>query len=286
MGENVQVRQRIEDASDNLTGAERKLASALLADYPFAGLETIQTLADRTKVSAPSITRFLHKIGCQGYQDFQRCLIEELKERQWSPIDIRKATLPTKAGHLADYVERAAIVARSVADNVTEDQFERVCALLSDESRSVYVLGGRISESIGTLLSRHLRQMRRHVFQLPGDPEQWPEYLLRMRSRDILVIFDFRRYQRNLEEAARLAALERQVRIVLITDKWMSPISGKASEILAVPIENGTAWDCWVGAVALVEAIIGQVSETNWEATRTRIEAWDALRLNHERVDV
>ena len=281
----MQIRQRIEEISDNLTSSERKLASALLADYPFAGLETIQTLAERTRVSAPSITRFVHKIGCHGYQEFQRCLIGELKEGQWSPIDIRLASLPTKAGLLRDYVERAAAVASAVADNVTEDQFARVCGLLGDESRSIYVLGGRISESIGILLSRHLRQMRRNVFQLPGDPEQWPEYFLRMRSRDILIIFDFRRYQKNLEEAARLASREQGIGIILVTDKWMSPISGMASEILAVPIENGTAWDCWVGAVTLIEAIIGQVSENDWDATRTRVEAWDALRLNHERVD-
>lgn len=281
----MQIRERIENASDSLTVSERKLASALLADYPFAGLETIQTLADRTQVSPPSITRFISKIGCQGYQEFQRCLIDELKEAQWSPVDIRLANMPTRAGKLADYVERAATVAQSVADNVTEDQFARVCDLLGDESRSIYVLGGRISDSIGTLLSRHLRQMRRNVFQLPADSEQWPEYLLRMRSRDILVIFDFRRYQRNLEDAARLATEKQGVGIILVTDKWMSPISGNAAEILAVPIENGTAWDCWVGAVALVEAIIGQVSENDWDATRTRIEAWDALRLHHERQD-
>jgi len=281
----MQIRQRIERVSDNLTSSERKLTSALLADYPFAGLETIQTLADRTQVSAPSITRFVHKIGCQGYQDFQRHLIDELKAGQWSPIDIRHRNLPQKAGQLADYVERAATVARSVADSVTEDQFARVCDMLGDESRSIYVLGGRISETIGAMLSRHLRQIRRSVFQMPADQEQWPEYFLRMRSRDILVIFDFRRYQKNLHDAARLAAGKQGVGIILVTDKWMSPISGQASEILAVPIENGTAWDCWVGAFTLVEAIIGQVSEKDWDATRTRIEAWDSLRLKQERPD-
>jgi DNA-binding MurR/RpiR family transcriptional regulator len=39
------VRQLIEEKSEEFTSSERKLSAALLADYPFAGLEPIQTLA-------------------------------------------------------------------------------------------------------------------------------------------------------------------------------------------------------------------------------------------------
>ena len=46
-----------------LTASERKIANAILADYPFTGLQTIQELAERTGVSAPSITRFVSKVG-------------------------------------------------------------------------------------------------------------------------------------------------------------------------------------------------------------------------------
>ncbi|MEP0455154.1 MAG: RpiR family transcriptional regulator, partial [Roseibium sp.] len=68
------VRERIEEMFEGLTSTERKLSSALLVDYPFAGLEPIQELAKATNTSPPSISRFVTKLGFQGFQDFQRQL--------------------------------------------------------------------------------------------------------------------------------------------------------------------------------------------------------------------
>ena len=41
----MELRHQIEGLADTLTPAERKLSAALLSDYPFAGLQTIQALA-------------------------------------------------------------------------------------------------------------------------------------------------------------------------------------------------------------------------------------------------
>lgn len=281
MGAETDIRSRIEAAAPLLTPTERRLAAALVADWPFAGLETIQTLATRTRVSAPTINRFVQKIGCRGYHDFQRGLIADLKEGQRSPVELRLEATGSGAS-LAEFAAQAAEAAAALATGVTEAQFARVCDLLADDTRGIYVIGGRISDAIALHLSRHLRQVRRDVFHLPSDPEQWPEYLLRMRSRDVFVLFDFRRYERRLAALARMAARARRPGIVLVTDKWLSPIAADASEVLAVPVEVGTAWDTSVAAVTLVEAIVAHVSDRDWKGTRARIRSWDALRLDHE----
>ena len=94
----------------------------------------------------------------------------------------------------------------------------------------------------------------------------WPEHVLRMRSRDVVFLVDFRRYQKNLATLAGLAS-KRGAQVVLLTDKWISPIAKHAGEVLAVPIESGTAWDSYVGAVALIEAMITRIAEQDWEGT-------------------
>ena len=76
------IRERIEKAAGTLTIGERKLAAAILSDYPFSGLSPIHELAKHSEVSAPSISRFVTKIGLEGYQEFQRELISELKLSQ------------------------------------------------------------------------------------------------------------------------------------------------------------------------------------------------------------
>ena len=63
-----------------------------------------------------------------------------------------------------------------------------------------------------------------------------------------------------------------------MTDKWLSPATRHASDILAVPIETGTIWDSYSAALAVTEALVTRVAEDNWDDTRARIESWDAAR--------
>ncbi|WP_348646257.1 MurR/RpiR family transcriptional regulator [Pseudohalocynthiibacter sp. F2068] len=276
----MQVRDRIEELSEELTVTERKLCTALLSDYPFAGLEPIQSLAEMTKTSPPTVSRFVTKLGFNGYLDFQRHLISELKEGQRSPVDLQKTSKPVQGAFLASFLGRANALLQETSNAVSEAQFERICSLLSDETRNIYVVGGRMSDALGLYLSRHLRQVRSKVYHLPSDPEVWPEYLLRMRPKDVLVVADFRRYQRSLHALSEKAANTRNVQIVLMTDKWLSPVSKHASEVLAVPIDSGTLWDSYAGAMALIEAIVTRIAEASWSKTKTRIEAWDSMRLD------
>lgn len=271
------IREQIESSSDNLTQSERKLATALLSDYPYAGLVSIQELASRAEVSAPSITRFVNKIGLGGYQEMQRNLLAELKAGDRSPVDLHEAGQGIEGRYLAEFIARAASQMQSACDAVTEAQFQRICTLLVDPKRSVYALGGRTSDSIAQHLSFHLRQARQGVAHLPRDPQAWPEYLLRLQPGDVFFLVDFRRYETALTRLAEQAAA-RKAQVVLMTDKWLSPATRHASEVLAVPIETGTVWDSYSAALTVAEALVTRVAEDNWDVTRARIEAWDAAR--------
>lgn len=47
---------------------------------------------------------------------------------------------------------------------------------------------------------------------------------------------------------------------------------------MPVPIESGTLWDTYSAARSITEALVTRIAEDNWEQTRDRIKAWDALR--------
>ena len=273
------VRELIERGLPGLTAGQGKIAHAVLADYPFAGLHTIQDLAERTGVSAPTVSRFVTRLGFAGYQEFQRALIDELREGSRSPVAIR-ATADVELGSdfLAQYANRYAALARLMAGSVPNDQLVAVAELLGDRSRRIFVRGGRVSDCIARHLSLHLQRIRSGVHHLAEDLEQWPQALLRLRRRDVVVLFDFRRYQPSLERLARAIHRERRANIVLITDKWQSPISCHSSRVVALPIEVGTAWDSSAAPLAFVEALVVLVSEQDWPRARRRMEGWDAAR--------
>lgn len=273
------IRDHIETTADTLTTGERKLAATILSDYPFAGLSSIQELAARSEVSAPLVSRFVTKIGLHGYQEFQRKLVAELKEGMLSPVDVHQNGRTIEGGYLKDFIAKSTSQMAMAADAITQSQFDQICTLLSDPKRRIYVLGGRISDTIAKHLSFHLRQIRSEVYHLSDSPEVWPEYLLRMRAGDILYIVDFRRYQAALEQLAQTAREKQDVRIILMTDKWLSPIAKHAQEVMPVPIDSGTLWDTYSAALAVSEAIVTRIAEDNWDQTRARIQAWDAMRM-------
>ncbi len=260
-----------------LTQSERKLATALLSDYPYAGLISIQELAERAEVSPPSISRFVTKIGLSGYAEMQRRLLAELRAGDRSPVDLHANARQIEGGYLAGFLGRAAEQIQTAGEAVTEGQFNRILDLLADPKRNVFAVGGRISDTIAQHLTFHLRLSREGAFHLPRDPETWPEYLLRMKAGDIFFLVDFRRYQRNLCQLAEQAS-KQKVQVILMTDKGLSPATRYAAEVLAVPIDTGTIWDSYSAALAVTEALVTRVAEQTWDKTRTRIEAWDAVR--------
>lgn len=272
----------IHDKMAALTASERKGATALLADYPFAGLATVAELADRASVSVQSILRLTTKLGFGGYGEFQRALIGEIKEGYRSPITLRetRGTTAQEKPFLRELTDASVKAVNETIAALSEQEFETVCGLIADRRRTVSLAGGRMSYTLADYLFRHLRQIRGRTYRIPENHEDWPEYLMRLGRRDVVLLFDYRRYQPDLEMFARRAARDQNACIVLFTDKWLSPISKHATHILPATVDAGTPWDTGLSVLLILEAIINRVSEADWSTTRERIEAWDRLRSN------
>src|SRR5690606_33787945 len=121
-------------------------------------------------------------------------------------------------------------------------EFDTVAALLADRKRSIYIIGGRITKALADYLFTHLQVIRPNVTQISANPSSWPHYVLNMQAGDVLVIFDIRRYEQEMETLARTAH-ERRVEIVLFTDPWVSPVTKVAEHAFRVHIEVPSAWD-------------------------------------------
>ena len=111
------LEQRLRAGIGGLTASERKVATALLADYPFAGLDTVAELGSRASVSVQTILRLTAKLGFAGYGEFQRALIGEIKEGYHSPIILRETlgSVPHQRPFLGDLAEASS---RAVQETV------------------------------------------------------------------------------------------------------------------------------------------------------------------------
>jgi len=275
----MKLHDQLHDSMNGLTASERKVALALLADYPFAGLLTVAELSTRANVSTQTVLRLASKLGFDGYSEFQNAFTREIKRGYGSPLMLRAARGAGGQGEgfFASLAESTLNLIRETTALVTEKQLDEVSRLIGDPRRSVFLLGGRITQTLALYFYRHLRQIRSKTHMVPSANEEWPDAMMRMTRNDVVIMFDFRRYQKDLVNFADMAAASK-AKIVLITDKWLSPVSRRSAHILTCPVDAGTPWDTAVPAILVIEALINKISELDWDKTSKRLEKWDALR--------
>ena len=153
---------------------------------------------------------------------------------------------------------------------------ELIAKLLADKKRDIVLTGGRITRSNADYFYTHLQIIRPGVSLLSPSPNVWPQYLLDMGPKSVLVIFDIRRYEADLAKLAALAN-ERGAVIVLFTDQWGSPISKHADHVVNALVEVPSSWDSTLAINLIVEALIAEVQTRRWDQAKGRIEALEDM---------
>lgn len=271
--------ERVRRGLKALTKAERRVAHALLEDYPVAGLETVARFAERAGTSGPTILRFTGRLGFANYNEFQRALRAEVQLRLQGPL-ARYGARP-RSEEEGDLVKRLGrTICRNIeraVDGMQRREYAALGKLVSDRRRAVFCLGGRFSQLIAAYFHYYLRELRPGARLIREGSATWADYLLDVRSGDVVVLFDFRRYQRDVLQFAGSAAAQGAV-IVLFTDAWGSPIAKYATHVIRCPVEVPTAFDSGVAGLAMVEVIIATVVEELGARSKSRMERLERLR--------
>ena len=276
----LSIAETIRQGLGRLTPTERKPALALLANYPVPGLETVAQFAKRAGVSGPTILRLVAKLGFASYPRFQQALRDELEQRLQPPL--AKVAAHHRAGRAdPDFVNRygRAIIAnieRSLGE-LPRSEFKGALELLGDRRRRLSLVGGRFSASVALQFYLHLRELRPQVHLVSGQTATWVEHLLDFSRKDVLIVFDIRRYQddvvRFAQEAASLGA-----DIVLFTDHWLSPIAAVARHVFALRTTMPSSWESFAALSALTEIMVARLQALNWGEAKRRMERLEKIR--------
>ncbi len=277
------VAGEIRQGMPHLTPTERKVADAILANYPVAGLETLSEVARKSSVSGPTVHRFISKLGYTGYPEFQQAIRQELEAQFQSPLTKQPgedSVAGGKADFLGGYMDTALRNIRRTMEQVSRADFDAVVDILSDRQRPVYVLGGRFTDALAQYLYLHLHAIRQDVQHIGGQPAFWLETLLNVGEGDVFLIFDIRRYQDDVIHFAR-QAVRRKATVILLTDRWLSPITNVAEYVFPVHIEVPSIWDSAAATLVLIEALVAAVNQRRWPEVRERLERLEELRKSH-----
>ena len=280
-GADVTVAERLQLRLADLTPAERKVARALLAEYPVRGLQPIAKLAAAAGVSSPTVVRLVSKLSFDSYAGFQRSLKSEVSARLSSPLTMHagRAATPGRPDP-GDALSRAEQLfcegIRTSFARLPRGEFDQAVRLLAETRRAVTLIGGRFSSMLAEYLAAHLRVLRPNVHVVSAAGADRSSALLDVGRRDVLVAFDYRRYQHDTVRAA-VTAKRQGATLIAFTDPYLSPLAAHADVILTSSVASPSPFDALTPAVALTEAVIAALTDRLGDEPLTRMARYDAL---------
>ncbi len=272
------VEQQIKARFDDLTRAERQLASHITRHYPVSALGSITALAKEADVSTPTVVRLVQKLGYKGYPDFQTVVRAEVEERLISPI----AKHDRWAGGVPDthilnrFADAVVGNLQATLGQIDHADFDAVAGLMADKNRKIFAMGGRITHAMADYFVTHMKVIRRDVTLISDMSNAWPPALIDMAPGDVLLAFDIRRYENNVLSLVEMAA-DQGAEVVLITDQWVSPAAERARYRLSAHIEVPSAWDSTVAIQVLVETLMAAIQSLTWDDTQARMKRLEEL---------
>ncbi|PIL18497.1 hypothetical protein P775_18155 [Puniceibacterium antarcticum] len=267
-----------------VSAAERKLASAFADNFPTSALGTVEALATRAGVSGPTVLRYLTKLGFARFADFQTAVRQEVDRQLGSPL--LQLEQPVGQDPQDEHLYRRVLLMqaesfRRMADRVVPAEFDAIADLLADPKLSIKALGGRYSRNLAQRLALQLGQVRANVALLDQSLGFAYDQLIDLGPRDVIILFDYRRYQPEMLHFAK-GARAAGARIVLLTDFWRSPIAALSEAVLTAPDDSASPFGSRVVPTAQVEALIAAVVERDRDTARQRLARLEALRKGND----
>ncbi|MFE0017942.1 MurR/RpiR family transcriptional regulator [Mesorhizobium sp. NPDC059054] len=270
------IAELIADRIDSMPAGERRAAQTLVANYPVIGLKTVADFSQQAGVSSPTILRFVARLGFQNYPEFQSTLQDELAAQLQSPAS-RTVTAPSRSDAASPMIEATLDNLRETFRHLSDKQLNEIAEKMADHRGHMFLIGGRFTDPLARYMAAHLAIVRPNVFHLVGQESMWRDRLIDMGKRDVLVIFDIRRYQDSLIRFAEKAH-QRGVQIVLFTDQWLSPIARFARHVIAGRTAVPSPWDSSAALFVVAETLIGAVTRQMEPDSARRIREMEGLR--------
>jgi DNA-binding MurR/RpiR family transcriptional regulator len=274
-----QFTERVSHAYPRLTPSDRRIADHLVRSYPAGLLENASSIAAALGVNVSTVSRFFPKIGYRSIRSAHRELREGMDFLIASPLT-RGERQPREARDerrvLQEVLHLDLRNLQETYESVSPADVRRLIRLLQDRRRAIYVFGARKHYSLAYYAFLQLNGIREDVFLVPTGNYFAADILARLRSQDVVWLFDFRRYPRL---GAKVA--EHSVRagapVVLFTDSALAPLV-RFAELKFIVATRGTSWfDSYTAGVSLVNAVLAEYIRSVGKSARERYAVREQL---------
>jgi DNA-binding MurR/RpiR family transcriptional regulator len=260
----------IEQHKLRLTPAERRVADIVLAHPHEVAFGTVAEIARRADTSGATVVRLATKLGLDGFSALQSAVQGEVALRLRPAAERIRERLPhdVLAPMLAGELDNV----QGTLEAADPTAFDALVRAVADPDRQVLVVSAEASRGVGQILADALQMLRPGVVLLSGSDVHVSRLLATMRSGDVLLAFDLRRYERWVLATAS-AARKRGALVAAFTDSTLSPLAAQADHVFTVRAASIGPFDSHVGSLALADALAAGVAARMQGSAAERLDA-------------
>lgn len=255
---NTALARRIEDVGPDLTGAERRVAEAILRDPQILAFGTVATVARESGAGAATVVRLAAKLGFGGFTELQALVQRDLVASLGPAAERIHELDPQDPAHPHGATEIGNVEATLAA--VRPEALEAVTVLLADRELSILVAASESAGGVATQFAGDLAGLRPAVERLDGNEVAVFRQLAVAGERGVLLAVDVARYDRWLLAAFEAAGEAGCARIAL-TDSILSPLAELADHVFTISVDSTTPFESHVGTLALMNRIVLSVAD-------------------------
>lgn len=246
---------------EKLSDGYKQVARFFTQNPNIIALESIISIAAKTKVHPSTLVRFAQNLGYSGFKELQAVFQTRLataapgfRERV-SVLDaeISRNAARGNVGFLRSMVVRDIAALQGLLESVSEDDLRKAAELCASAG-CIYVAGQLRSEPIAELMRYLMTMLQRKVIFMDSSGGLSEEIAMTMGKSDVLVAIAFRHYAKEVVAIAE-QAVKAGVPVLAITDSQLSPLAKGAEVLFTVPEDEYTFSRSLAAPMCLVQTI-------------------------------
>lgn len=265
-----------------LTSSERRLADYIIAQYSRVQFMSISELAEASRVSESTVSRFCKSIGIRGFNQFKI----ELAGYVASTTPSKNTAEPASSNLEGRFRESGRLVNEAVHQTVEMADPEEARRAVSylEQARHVLCIGAGGSMIIAAECA-HLFSLITHKFTAISDSHRQLTSVATMGPQDVILLFSYSGATTDSLDILQLAK-NRGVKTILITRFKKSPAAKLADVILCCGSSEGPyqvgSIPAAVAQLVIIDALFQEYCYRNPEETQETIrQVAAALSAKH-----
>jgi DNA-binding MurR/RpiR family transcriptional regulator len=198
--EKKNIFQTLRERYEGLSRTYQKIADFIMNNMEAATFASLGELSRRTGVSDATLIRFARELGFKGFQDMRETMVSYIRgviypsHKKQSSMDKLEIPVLEKVRNMdVEFINRT-------MEGIDREWFENAIEVITG-ARRVYAMGWGSSAFLAEFLCFQLDRLGYDAVALVRERRPLIERMLYLKKGDVLIVFDFQLYVREVVEA-------------------------------------------------------------------------------------